>query len=296
MLAVVVAYGHADAVSNCVKSLQGQQAIRRVIVVDNSRDSAIAEVCETHGAYYLDPGNNVGYAQATRLGIDASTGSTFSHVLIANPDLVLFDLAPLIAALEDPATVIATGCLSNGVGEIDANARAIATPLSELGNACFGTTRLARRRPSLHGRSEVIGQAGGSLLLLRFGDWTNLLGFDERFELYYEDVDLCRRARERGRVIRVHTLVGSHVGGMSYRSNPGRGYIVSSISRIRYLRKWYGWQGAAAAATIGLIEFGARTATGQSEGQRVRWQALRRQVEELLRPGSVKVLSSRPSE
>lgn len=290
VLAVVVAYGHSDAVADCVRSLRKQREISQVVVVDNSGDPDIASECRAHGALYVDPGANLGYSRGAHAGVVAGeSGGT--HVLIVNPDLVLFDLKPLLVALEERTTVIVTGCLQRGDGEVEVNSRAIATPWTEFARACFGTRVIARRRPVVDGRREGIGQAAGSLLLVRRGDWIALGGFDQRFELYFEDVDLCRRAHERGQVMRVNTVVGTHIGGLSYRSNQGPGYIVASISRTRYLRKWYGRKGTLAAAAVSLLEYVVRSLTGQAEGQCVRSKALRCQARELRRPNSVQVLT-----
>ena len=43
----------------------------------------------------------------------------------------------------------------------------------------------------------------GMLLMFRAPVYAELSGFDERYFLYYEDVDLCRRLRKRGYEVRL---------------------------------------------------------------------------------------------
>src|SRR5579859_2613006 len=136
ILAVVVAYGHSETLAACIRSLRNQDAICQVVVVDNSRDDRIAELCLAAAAIYLDPGANVGYARGARIGVGAG-GPGFTHVLIANPDLVLLNLAPLLDSLEGGTAIIVTGCLIDGDGKLQANCRRTATPRSELSRACF---------------------------------------------------------------------------------------------------------------------------------------------------------------
>ena len=54
-------------------------------------------------------------------------------------------------------------------------------------------------------------------------------GFDERFELYYEDVDLCSRAEALGPIRFALTSWGTHTGGASSSGNTAAAYLVGSL-------------------------------------------------------------------
>jgi len=49
--------------------------------------------------------------------------------------------------------------------------------------------------------SSIVDWVGGSFLNVRFESYKKLKGFDERFFMYYEDVDLCRRAKNEGMTV-----------------------------------------------------------------------------------------------
>jgi len=60
-------------------------------------------------------------------------------------------------------------------------------------------------------------QPAGAFLMVRRDVWRELNGFDERFHpLWFEDVDFCWRARQRGyRMCYTPSAVAKHTGGHS---------------------------------------------------------------------------------
>lgn len=116
---------------------------------------------------------------------------------VMNPDLRLADdpFPPLLAALDDRRNGIAAPLVTDAAGRIEDSARRFPTVRS-LGAKLLGGARAL---------DYTIGDApffpdwvAGMFMLLRADTYGALGGFDERYFLYYEDVDLCRRLRARG--------------------------------------------------------------------------------------------------
>jgi hypothetical protein len=87
---VVVAYGAPELLDACLGSLEGSLP---VVVVDNSSLPVVHEVCDRHGARYVDPGRNLGFAGGVNLALGQSPPldrddppSPDRAVLLLNPD------------------------------------------------------------------------------------------------------------------------------------------------------------------------------------------------------------------
>ena len=82
----------------------------------------------------------------------------------------------------------------------------------------------------------------GSFVLIRKIDFEELGGWDERFWMYYEDMDLSKRAADKGWLrVMYNELVCTHSHGGSSRINPETKAITKTaviLSAIKYLKKY----------------------------------------------------------
>jgi N-acetylglucosaminyl-diphospho-decaprenol L-rhamnosyltransferase len=137
-------------------------------------------------------------------GFGANHNRAFSRVdapyfCVMNPDLrIREDPFPrLLAAFADPSVGLAAPAALDPSGALQDNARALPTPLKVL----------ARLRSAPHAPDYPIAQpafvdlVAGFFMLFRSAVFRDLDGFDERYFLYYEDIDLCCRLRLGGRKI-----------------------------------------------------------------------------------------------
>jgi GT2 family glycosyltransferase len=84
--------------------------------------------------------------------------------------------------------------------------------------------------------------------------FTALAGFDERFFLYYEDVDFALRAWRRGQRSWYETSATvTHIGGGSSRRVPAQRLCLSLISRLAYARKHFTRTGFLSVALCTLL-------------------------------------------
>lgn len=111
---------------------------------------------------------------------------------VVNPDIrIVSDIFPaLLNAVKDVRVGVAAPLVLNSAGRTEDSARFFPTPLIILCKA------LGRRKKS----DYVVGDScifpdwvGGMFMLFRRAIYQQTGGFDEKFFLYYEDVDLCAR-------------------------------------------------------------------------------------------------------
>jgi GT2 family glycosyltransferase len=135
-----------------------------------------------------------GFAANQNQAFATSSGQYFC---VMNPDVQLNknSFPELIACLQSAAVGVAAPLVVNENGEMEDSARRFPTPFKILCKAfggCKGSDYAVK--------NEIIypDWVGGMFMLFRREVFEVLGGFDERYFLYYEDVDLCARLRLHG--------------------------------------------------------------------------------------------------
>ena len=186
------------------------------VVVDNASTDGSADLVGEFApqARLLRNAANVGFSRGVNQGVAATTAA---RVLIMNPDSRLLPGAAAILRTElerfDRCAIVGPRILDPD-GSVQGSARGDPDMLTGL----FGrSSSLQRLLPSLRvarrnvvsddaiasGRSSVVVDwLSGACMLARRDALEEVGGFDERYFLYWEDADLCRRLRARGYHVR----------------------------------------------------------------------------------------------
>ena len=107
-----------------------------------------------------------------------------------------------------------------------------------------GIVRFSKYRAGHVGTSEVapVDAVNGAFMLIRRSAFDASGGFDERFWMYAEDLDLCRNIRQKGRIVLYRgDLRATHLKGAcsgDRRSRKANAAFYHSM--VLYYRKWYG--------------------------------------------------------
>lgn len=223
----IVTHQSAEHIGRCLDSIEGSTgvSIGRVAVVDNaSTDGTCAVVAERFPSVDLtESKSNLGFSSGTNLA--ASKGNS-EFLLALNPDVVLEPdtLRTLIAKMRSNPEIGISGCrlvLPDG-SEDHAARRSFPTPLSALSHFAG----ISRRNSAPQAMQEYLAPAAadggrvdavnGALMLIRRKWFEDLGGFDERYWMYMEDLDLCWRFAERGWITWfVPETCATHVKGAS---------------------------------------------------------------------------------
>ncbi len=228
--AILVNYNAGRELAMALQSIADDMAAQpwEAVVVDNaSSDGSAGEVAAfAPHARLVQNRQNVGFARGVNQGLAATAAST---VLIMNPDCRLEPGAfgVLNGELQrDEGVALVGPRILNPDGSVQGSARGDPDMLTGL----FGrSTALRRALPNLAvSKRNVVADAGGgstdvdwvsgACMLARRSALERVRGFDERYFLYWEDADLCRRLRGEGYRIRyVPTATAVHRVGHSSR-------------------------------------------------------------------------------
>jgi GT2 family glycosyltransferase len=243
---VIVSYECREALLRCTASVEGAAPGAFLTVVDNaSTDGSAAAVRRTHpAANVLELDSNRGFAVAVNRGVAAGSGR---FVLLLNPDAVVSVQAiqTMVAALEANPRLGGVGPLiRDDDGVVELSCGRTMGPLNELGFKIMGRLRSASI-PLLgglierhYGRSRRVQSLTAACLLLRREAVEELGGLDERFFLYAEDVDLCRRLIGAGWELRyLADATVTHTRGVSAAARPEASELAYRRSQLAFYRK-----------------------------------------------------------
>ena len=225
---IIVTYNSAAEIGACLEAALASGA--ETIVVDNaSRDGTIAEVAR-RGVRLIANSENRGFAGAVNQGFGALNNP---YVLLLNPDAVIqTSLEPLRQACDLPGAAGAGGKLLDASGrpQVGFMVRGLPTPATLalealLLNRIWPGNPVNRRYRCLDWDSSTcskVEQPAGAFLMVRRAVWQELGGLDESFfPLWFEDVDFCRRIRDRGfSLYYIPEAVAKHTGGHSVPNLP----------------------------------------------------------------------------
>jgi GT2 family glycosyltransferase len=247
---VVVSYEARESLLASLESLRRHASIPiETVVVDNASTDGSADAVRTaHPAVrVLANAENVGFARACNQGWRASEAPV---VLFLNPDAEVTPgaVATLARLLEERTDVSAAGPRTRGAdGTIQVSTGPDLTPLAEwrqrrlvLGVARRDAGARAEAE-ALHSREHETDWVSGSCLAVRRTALEAVAGFDERFFLYEEDADLCRRLRAAGgRVVFTPAAEVRHRLGASMARAPRRARLEYHRSHLLYYRNHNG--------------------------------------------------------
>jgi len=244
--AIVVTHNSASHLGALIDSLRGEAAAQRIrlVIVDNASADATVDLARRHrDVITVVTGENLGYAGGINRAMPAA-GEAGAY-LILNPDLTLE--SGCVAALRQRQRLARAGIVVPAIMDAEGRRTLCLRNEPSLSGALMDIVLGSRPRPSwlagetvcdpaAYARPRVTDWATGAAMLID-RDVADAVGpWDERFFLYSEETDLCRRARDLGFTVWYEpTAVVHHAEG-------GSGSSVEldkllAVNRVRYARK-----------------------------------------------------------
>ncbi|WP_284974664.1 WecB/TagA/CpsF family glycosyltransferase [Arthrobacter sp. efr-133-TYG-104] len=247
---VIVTYNNASDVGPLVLSLREEtrEQTIKVVVADNSPDQrTLDELAKYPDVIAVSTGGNLGYAGGINVALSAA-GEAESY-LVLNPDLRVAAgaLRAMRRRLADTGAGVVVPVLLDNDGSIYPSLRREPGVLRALGDAVWGSHWKERPEwlaemdwePESYLHGHRVQWATGAALLISAEAAAAVGAWDERFFLYSEETDFCRRVRESGFGIWFEPAARMwHERGGSG-SSPGL-VALMAVNRVRYAAKYMG--------------------------------------------------------
>ena len=282
---VIVNWNSGAQLRECLQSFAAvadDDVAARVTVIDNASTDGSSEGLEASMPLaVVRNADNRGFGAACNQG---AAGSEADFLLFLNPDTRLMpgsfaEPVRYLRAHENERVGIVGIQLVDADGRVARNTARAPTAWSMVGNS-VGFDRLAPRlfpphfvTEWAHDQTRTVDQVMGAFFLVRRSLFEALGGFDERFFVYYEDLDFSVRARAQGwRSVYLSTAQAFHRGQGTTEGATARRTFYFCRSRILYARKHFGALGALAVtlATLALEPLARLAAAPRSAGDTLR--------------------------
>ncbi|PIW70812.1 MAG: glycosyltransferase family 2 protein [Ignavibacteriales bacterium CG12_big_fil_rev_8_21_14_0_65_30_8] len=254
---IIVNWNSGNFVSECIESIScaiiQNFKLNRLVVVDNgSSDDSLSKIKPNNlPLIVIKNEQNFGFGKACNQG---AIGSEADYLLMLNPDTRLNEnsLWGPIKFMEkkDNKNIGVIGIqIYNDKNEISRNCARFPTPLKMI----YRSIGLDKLFPQIfqshfmtewdHKNSRIVDQVMGSFFMIRRKLFNDLNGFDERFFVYYEDLDLALRARKKS-YFNYYLADASiyHKGGGVTENIKSKRMFINLQSKILFARKHFNFR------------------------------------------------------
>lgn len=245
----VVSYHNPPAqIADVLRSVAATPGVA-VTLVDNSRDDSLRAVAQQFGARYIHCPDNPGFGAAHNIVIEEALAGGGTYHMVVNPDVSFGpEVIPALHAFMESHPDV--GLTMPDIRYPDGAHQHLCKLLPHPGDLLVrrfmpALYRLSGRldayemRGSGYDRTMDVPALSGCFMFLRTAVLRKTGGFDERFFMYLEDVDLSRRVGRVARTVYYPAVSITH----AYQKGSYKSTLLLKrhiLSAIRYFNKW-GW-------------------------------------------------------
>ena len=247
---VIVNWNSGNFIKDCISSINNYSngLIKQIIVIDNnSTDYSDISIKGMPNVNLIKLESNYGFAKACNIG---SSYSKSKYILFLNPDTIInpgvFERVFKFMEDEHNSDIGICGVQQiNNEGAVSKHSNNFPTIFSFL----YVTVGLATIFPKLghemnywnHMDSRQVDHVIGSFYFIRRKVFKKAKGFDERFFVYLEDLDLSYRVKKMGwKSMYLSDVNIKHYCGGSSRNAKSNRLFYSIRSRLLYVEKHFG--------------------------------------------------------
>lgn len=241
---LIVTYNNEETIKKCLTSIKKSTKCRyEVIIVDNNSFDKTSNIIRqiTFPVKFLPQKANLGFSKGYNLAAKNSSGN---HLFFLNPDTEILDGAinKLFQYAKDhPEVGIVAPQLWENDKTIQPTVRKLPTVVGAFKEYYLQQKNMYEPYFMTRDQPTEVESVVGAAMLMSKSFFEDVGGWNEKFFLYYEDLDLCRRVLRKGKkIIYLPTAKIKHYVGTSGRSNPNVSKFLKE-SAIVYHGRLYFW-------------------------------------------------------
>jgi hypothetical protein len=213
---IILNYKTANLAKHCIKNIfaLGLNFDYEIIVVDNNSEDKIKEILNekfenelrSEKIKFLQTGKNKGMGAGNNAGIKIAKGK---YILILNPDVVVLEnsIEQMIEFLEnnEKIGIVAPKFLYPNKDYQPSRYRFPKFYIPAFVRTGLGGLKFGKEKIKKYFMEDVVLEGPhkidwvrGAAMMIRKNIFDEIGGFDERFFMYLEDTDLCRRFWQNG--------------------------------------------------------------------------------------------------
>ncbi|WP_406827646.1 glycosyltransferase family 2 protein [Microbulbifer sp. ARAS458-1] len=238
----IVSHRHARNVAEDLRPHRWRKSSGKIfpIILSNVPDTALLNYCDRHNLPLIE--------NITQQGFGANNNKIYRHAkenlglkeddyfFCINPDIITSaaDIIQLSEIMKANQYTVAAPNLLKPDGTPDDNIRSFPT-LKDIAYRYFFNSKKSNVEKRIRHGNEVTDWASGAYLCFRASTYEEIQGFDEKYFMYYEDADICRRA---GLVEQptyyIPSVKATHIGNRKSRGLPTKQLVYHVTSAIRF--------------------------------------------------------------
>lgn len=250
LTASLVVYHNTESdIKKVIDSYLGYGSTSILFVVDNSADNSLKKLCTDSRIRYTFNDENIGFGAAHNIAFTKAYQLESDYHILLNPD-VYFDPATIEGLLHKATSDPSIGLIMPKIvfpnGDTQHLCKLIPSPKDLILRRFIPSDKIKKKlknryelRFFSYNEEAEIPILSGCFMMIRTSVLKTVAGFDERYFMYLEDVDLCRRIGAMSRMVYYPkvSIVHNYEKG-SYKNKKLLFYHIRSA--VKYFNKW-GW-------------------------------------------------------
>lgn len=252
---VIINWNSGDYLQKCIQSIfltENENLVNKIFIIDNnSTDSSAHQIKPNDKIEIIRNKENCGFAKACNQGFKLSTAP---FVLLLNPDTQLLNttLKECIVFMNRNPEIDILGCrLLDDDGETSPSCSRFPTPLKIFMDS-IGFSKIF---PSIFSpailmtdwdycESRYVDQVMGAFMFMRRSIFEKVGYFDERFFVYFEELDFSKRLSDLGGKTFYNTNISAiHSGEGTTKRVKAFRLFLNIKSRLQYSKKHFSGSG-----------------------------------------------------